>query len=199
MTGRQRKQKTKPGTVRIIAGTWRGRRLPVPAVEGLRPSGDRGRETLFSWLQPYLHKARCADLFAGTGVLGLEAVSRGASEAVLVEKSPVALAAIRQSIANLGAKKVTVVAADALSWLGLQPPRSVDILLADPPFGQAMAQSVLNAVNEADTVRPGGLIYLESASCEAVPAPGPGWQTIREKIVGGVRMQLFRKDVPGTK
>ncbi|MGH8034736.1 MAG: RsmD family RNA methyltransferase, partial [Lysobacterales bacterium] len=85
----------KPGSVRIIGGVWRGRRLPVPDIAGLRPSGDRSRETLFNWLQPHLHNARCLDLFAGTGVLGLEAVSRGAASVVLVEKSKLAATTLR--------------------------------------------------------------------------------------------------------
>jgi 16S rRNA (guanine966-N2)-methyltransferase len=192
MKGKGRKQQGKPGTVRIIAGTWRGRRLPVPEVEGLRPSGDRGRETLFNWLQPHLFQARCIDLFAGTGVLGLEAVSRGASEAVLVEKSSAAVGGIRQNIEYLGAGgQVSVVTADALSWVENQPPHSADIVLADPPFGHSMAQMALHRLDKADVVRPGGIVYLESSRSEPVPAAGPRWQNIKEKILGEVRMQLF--------
>jgi 16S rRNA (guanine966-N2)-methyltransferase len=193
MTGRQRNQRKKPGTVRIIAGIWRGRRLPVPDLEGLRPSGDRSRETLFNWLQPYLHQARCVDLFAGTGVLGLEAVSRGAAGAILVEKSPSAVVAIKESVKQLKARQVTVVAADAFRWLENQPPQSADIVFVDPPFDQAVTQRALQALDAADLVRPGGIVYLESARSEQTPVAAQTWQCVKEIIVGEVRMQLFQK------
>jgi len=90
-----------PGTVRIIGGDWRGRRLPVVDLPGLRPSGDRARETLFNWLQPWIRDSRCVDLFAGTGVLGLEAFSRGAAEVTLVENMPLAVQALRSALAKL--------------------------------------------------------------------------------------------------
>jgi len=183
----------KPGTVRIIAGKWRGRRLPVPDIEGLRPSGDRGRETLFNWLQPHLRQARCADLFAGTGVLGLEAVSRGAAGSVLVEKSPAAAAAIRQSIERLGAEGVSVVTADVLSWLEKQPRQSFDIVLIDPPFGFGLAQQAFQRLDGTDMVTGGGLVYLESAQSEDAPVAGARWLCLKEKLLGEVRMQLFRK------
>jgi len=179
--------------VRIIAGTWRGRRLPVPDLEGLRPSGDRSRETLFNWLQPYLHQARCVDLFAGTGVLGLEAVSRGAAGAVLVEKSPSAAAAIKESVKQLGARHVTVVAADAFRWLENQPPHSADIVFIDPPFGRGVAQRALRALEAADLVQPGGIVYLESARSEPAPLGTQTWQCIKEQTLGDVRIQLFKK------
>ncbi len=193
MKSKGRIQHRKPGTVRIIAGEWRGRRLPVPDVEGLRPSGDRSRETLFNWLQPGLAGARCVDLFAGTGVLGLEAVSRGAAAAVLVDKSPAAVAAMQRSVELLGAGQVAVLEAEALSWLQSQPVHSVDIVLADPPFGAGMAQLAMRRLDAADIVRPGGMVYLESARSEPVPAAGPHWRNIREKVLGEVRMQLFKK------
>jgi len=191
MKAKGRNVQKKPGTVRIIGGRWRGRRLPVPDVEGLRPSGDRSRETLFNWLQPHLFRARCVDLFAGTGVLGLEAVSRGAASAVLVEKSPAAVAAIQQTLERFGAEEVTVVENDAFSWLGSQPPHSADIVLSDPPFGHGMAEQVVRALETADLVRPGGILYLETARGEESPSGGSGWQCVKEKVLGEVRMQLF--------
>lgn len=198
MKNKGRIQHGKPGMVRIIAGQWRGRRLPVPDVEGLRPSGDRSRETLFNWLQPYLAGARCADLFAGTGVLGLEAVSRGAATAVLVDKSCTAVAAMRQSVELLGAGQVSVLQMEALSWLASQPERSLDIVLVDPPFGAGTAQLVMQQLDTADIVRPGGIVYLESARSEPVPAAGPRWHIFKEKVLGDVRMQLFKKNLQQT-
>lgn len=188
-------QHRKAGTVRIIAGEWRGRRLPVPQVEGLRPSSDRSRETLFNWLQPRLAGARCVDLFAGTGVLGLEAVSRGAVAAVLVDQSRTAVAAMRQSVELLGAGQVSVFEAEALAWLQSQPVHSADIVLVDPPFGAGMAQLAMRRLDAADIVRPGGMVYLESARGEAVPVAGPRWQNIKEKVLSEVRLQLFQRNL----
>jgi 16S rRNA (guanine966-N2)-methyltransferase len=182
-----------PGSVRIIGGQWRGRRLPVPDIEGLRPSGDRCRETLFNWLQPFLRNARCVDLFAGTGVLGLEAVSRGAAHAVLVEKSRVAATMLRQSVEMLGAAQVSVVASDGLAWLAHQPASSIDMVFVDPPFALCMAEKVFAGLMQSESLRPGGLVYLESAAPEAAPLTGPGWELVKEKRLGEVRMQLFRR------
>jgi len=192
------KPKKPPGSVRIIGGQWRGRRVPVPDIAGLRPSGDRCRETLFNWLQPFLHNAKCVDLFAGTGVLGLEAVSRGAACAVLVEKSRVAANSLRQSVEMLEAKDIAVIEADALSWLAQQAPSSMDIVFVDPPFAlnmadRGMAEKVMAALAQTQALRPGGLVYLESAAPDPAPVPGPGWEVLKEKRVGDVRMQLLRR------
>ena len=187
-----------PGSVRIIGGQWRGRRVPVPDIEGLRPSGDRCRETLFNWLQPFLHNAKCVDLFAGTGVLGFEAISRGAASAALVEKSRVAASVLRQSVGMLGAAEVSVVEADALSWLAQQAPSSMDIVFVDPPFSlnmaeQGMAEKVMASLVQTRALRPAGLVYLESAAPDLAPASGPGWEVLKEKRLGDVRMQLLRR------
>ena len=182
-----------PGSVRIIGGQWRGRRVPVPDIAGLRPSGDRCRETLFNWLQPFLHNAKCVDLFAGTGVLGLEAVSRGAACAVLVEKSRVAANSLRQSVEMLEAKDIAVIEADALSWLAQQAPSSMDIVFVDPPFALNIAEKVMASLAQTQALRPGGLVYLESAAPDLAPATGPGWEVLKEKRLGDVRMQLLRR------
>jgi len=187
------KPKKPPGSVRIIGGQWRGRRVPVPDIEGLRPSGDRCRETLFNWLQPFLHNAKCVDLFAGTGVLGLEAVSRGAACAVLVEKSRVAANSLRQSVEMLEAKDIAVIEADALSWLAQQAPSSMDIVFVDPPFSLNIAEKVMAALAQTLALRPGGLVYLESAAPDPAPVPGPGWEVLKEKRVGDVRMHLLKR------
>ena len=186
----------KAGTVRIISGRWRGRRLPVPDLPGLRPSGDRSRETLFNWLQPYLRGARCADLFAGTGVLGLEAASRGAMQVSLVEKSPRAAQSIRDSAVLLGsdpAGDVQVVEGGAVAWLRGQPPESLDIVFVDPPFDSGLESDVLRVLDEGGLVATGGLVYVETArQSSAIIAPA-GWEQVREKTLGDVRMQLLKK------
>ena len=188
----------KAGTVRIIAGEWRGRRLPVADVAGLRPSGDRCRETLFSWIQNQLRGADCIDLFAGTGVLGLEALSRGAASAALVELSPIAVAALRKNVAMLDAgnengSRANVVQADALQWLSGRAEHSADLVFIDPPFGQGLALTALEAVSGNRILRPGGLVYLETARTEPVAVPVSQWELLREKQLGEVQMRLLRK------
>jgi len=189
-------KKSKAGTVRIIAGDWRGRRLPVPDLPGLRPSGDRSRETLFNWLQGHMRGAACVDLFAGTGVLGLEAVSRGAASAVLVEKARQAAVQLRTSIEMLNAdeqsRNVTVVEADALQWLKSQPPASFDLVFIDPPFGQGLAEAALQELQRGQHLKPGGLVYLEMARSETLPPLAANWELLKEQTLGEVKMYLLR-------
>jgi 16S rRNA (guanine966-N2)-methyltransferase len=192
----------KQGTVRIVGGRWRGRRLPVADLPGLRPSGDRGRETLFNWLQGHLRGARCVDLFAGTGVLGLEAASRGAARVVLIERAPRAARAIEDNVALLrgpggaddatAAGDVSVVRGDALGWLQGCTPGSIDIAFVDPPFASGLDVHALRLLAERECLAPGGLVYLETPRQSAPPDPPPGWCVRREKILGEVRMQLLQ-------
>lgn len=183
----------KSGSVRIIAGLWRGRRLEIVDVEGLRPSGDRSREVLFNWLQPYLHGARCADLFAGTGVLGLEAVSRGAASAVLIDTSARAVQGLQRSVGMLGASQVRVEQADALAWLQAQPENSLDLVFVDPPFAGTLAQAALADLALLPCLQPGGLVYLETARAAAWQPEPDHFAELKDKQVGDVRMQLLQK------
>lgn len=183
---------SKAGSVRIIAGDWRGRRLPVADVPGLRPSGDRSRETLFNWLQAYLRNADCLDLFAGTGVLGLEAVSRGAASAMLVEKDSLAAVTLRENVAKLVASQVSVVQAEAVSWLEGQKADSFDLVFIDPPFGKGLVLSALQALQAGRQLRADGLVYLETACAEAIQPDPACWEILREQELGEVRMQLLR-------
>lgn len=187
----------KPGFVRIIGGEWRGRRLPVTDAPGLRPTGDRARETLFNWLQPHLSGARCADLFAGTGVLGLEAWSRGAAEVTLVENTPQAVQALRAALVNLGVSGqrdgLRLEQGNALQWLQERQPGSLDVVFVDPPFGSGLDVQALRVLDSGDLVRPGGLVYVESARNAPPVHPGLGWEITREKTLGEVRMLLLKK------
>ncbi|MCD9029417.1 16S rRNA (guanine(966)-N(2))-methyltransferase RsmD [Luteimonas sp. BDR2-5] len=189
--------KTAPGKVRIIGGQWRGTRLDVPDVRGLRPTSDRARETLFNWLQPVLPGARVLDLFAGTGALGLEAVSRGARSALLVERDPALAAALAATAARLpGGEAVEVRRGDALQLLagpaGSTLPGSppFDIAFVDPPFADALWPAVLAAlpaVLQADA-----WLYLESPA-ERPAVPGPGWQLHRELRARESHNALYRR------
>jgi 16S rRNA (guanine966-N2)-methyltransferase len=180
-------------SVRIIGGEWRGRRLPVLDLPGLRPSGDRCRETLFNWLQPYLPGARCADLFAGSGALGLEAASRGAADVILVEKNSAVVSSLDLNINHLFATQVRVVERDALKWLSQAAPESLDIVFVDPPFDEGLTPLIMEMLDHVGCVREGGFVYFETALSRESVMPGPGWSPWREKTLGEVRMQLFRR------
>ncbi len=190
----QRRQKPTaggPGYVRIIGGRWRGTRLPVADSVGLRPTSDRVRETLFNWLQGELEGARVLDLFAGSGALGLEAVSRGAAQAQLVESGPALVAALTAAVQRLGADdRVSVQQSDARRFLADWSGPDFDIAFVDPPFAAGLWQEIL-------TVLPGKMsatawLYLESP-VDLAPDPGPEWALHRENRTREVRFALFRR------
>lgn len=184
----------RPGTVRIIGGDWRGTKLPVADLDGLRPTADRVRETLFNWLQPMLPGARVLDLFAGTGALGLEAVSRGAREAVLVERDPALAAALRTIAAKLpDGERVRVAHEDALAWLR-RGPGPFDLAFVDPPFAADLWVPVLAAL--APHLAADAWLYVESPA-DAAPDPGAGWRLHREGRTRDVRYALFRRATAG--
>lgn len=149
--------------LRIIGGMWRGRKLPIPNKPGLRPTPDRVRETLFNWLQPYIHGARCLDLYAGTGVLGLEAVSRGAASATLVEIDTGACQAISLSIETLQNEQIHCIQSDVCVFLkSAQQPKPVDIVFLDPPYHQGLDSLSCELLLSYNWLKPGALVYLES-------------------------------------
>ncbi len=176
------------GSVRIIGGEWRGRRLPVPDITGVRPSPDRVRETVFNWLQTVVPGSRCLDLFAGTGVLGFEAVSRGARAVTLVERDPRVVQTLQESSARLGADaRITVVCADALRWLETAP-GLYDLVFLDPPFrsallGQCIAR--LASGHLADDAR----IYIEAEAKATVSVP-TDWTSLKSRLAGQVGYYL---------
>lgn len=177
-----------PGAVRIIGGRWRGTRLQVPDLPGLRPTADRARETLFNWLQPVLPGARVLDLFAGSGALGLEALSRGAAQALLVERDAGLVRALEGSVARLGAQ-AEVVHADALAFLHAPLHGHFDIVFVDPPFQAGLWPQVLDLLGP--WLAPGAWLYLESPP-DAEINPGAGWMLHREHGSRHARHALFR-------
>ena len=178
--------------IRIIGGAWRGRRLPVTDAPGLRPSGDRARETLFNWLQPHLDAASCLDAFAGTGALGLEAASRGARSVVCVEQNAAVAGQLRDNVATLGAADIEVVTGDFLRWLTSAPPGHFDSVFLDPPFGENLVQASADRLADSGVLVAGAFVYCESARRQPAVAAPAGWSAWREKTVGEVRLQLFR-------
>jgi len=162
-------------------------------VPGLRPSGDRGRETLFNWLQGHIEGPHCADLFAGSGALGFEAASRGAAHVDLVEISPLAVSALVESEHVLQADNVQVHRANVLDWLRGAPPASIDIVFIDPPFDSGLAVRTLQFIAAQDCVRPGGFVYVEMAARLPELVMQQPFSLHREKVLGQVRMRLFRR------
>ena len=184
--------KSDRGSVRIIAGQWRGRRLPVIDVPGLRPSGDRCRETLFNWLQAYLPGAVCVDLYAGSGALGLEAASRGASAVTLVDSNAQVIRHLKKSVELLNASQVQVHHGDAQKWLEMQPVNSLDLIFVDPPFSEHIHEFVIRKIEQSGILKVGGFVYLESSALQAATITPSGWSCWREKLMGDVRLQVFR-------
>lgn len=183
------------GSVRIIAGRWRGSRLPVADAPGLRPTADRARETLFNWLQPVLPGARVLDLFAGSGALGLEAVSRGAAQALLVERDARLATQLQANVERLGAgDQVTVVRADALAWLKAPLHGPFDVVFLDPPFDAGLWQLALEALPPWLAAQ--AWLYVESAAGDGI-APGEGWQLHRHAGSRDARHALYRRTAGG--
>lgn len=182
-------------TIRIIGGDWKRTPLPVLDLEGLRPTPDRVRETLFNWLGQRLDGLRCLDLFAGSGALGFEAASRGAERVVMVERNARAAAQLRANQTHLAARTIEVAEADALRLAANLAPGSFDVVFLDPPFGDAalLARSLELA---APLVAPDGWLYVESG--ESVdPATQPalaGWTVVREGKAGAVRYHLLQRE-----
>jgi 16S rRNA (guanine966-N2)-methyltransferase len=173
--------------VRIIGGEWRSRVLSFPASAGLRPTADRVRETVFNWLGQTLEGKTCLDLFAGSGALGFEALSRYAAHVTLVEKNARVHAALQANAALLGARKLDLVCADGLAWL--QQDRGVyDVIFLDPPFADALLPKLWPALGAH--LKTDGAIYLESGAPLAVPE---GWTLWRSGRAGMVYYGLARR------
>lgn len=181
------------GQLRIIGGQWRGRKLRFCEVEGLRPTGDRIRETLFNWLAPSISGARCLDLFAGSGALGLEALSRGAASVTLIERHPKALASLQENCALLGTNDAQLIQTDAISWLEkIQPAQPYDIVFLDPPFDAGLLQPCLTLLQRPGLLAPGAHIYTEADRSQSPPVTPIHMSLIKEKTAGHVCYRLYR-------
>lgn len=197
MPRRQKKPAPQAGQIRIIAGKWRGRRLDFPALDGLRPTGDRVRETLFNWLQPDLPGATCLDLFAGSGALGFEAASRGAHRVTMIEKELAAFNALQgnQDRLTTNTNELEIIHGDALTWLRRSPSaaKHFDIVFIDPPFNSTLADAALSALTAGGWLSDSALVYIESPkTSNHAPRTGPGWQVHRQRTFGSVISQLYR-------
>ena len=183
-------KKPRPGRLRIVAGNWRSRLLEIADVPGLRPTSERIRETLFNWLAPTIAGCRCLDLFAGTGALGLEALSRAAAEVVFVEKSPKAAAALRNSISSLGTASATVHNTDAFEFLQAPDAEQFDIVFLDPPFAADMLGDLCRLLDESAILAKGARVYLEEDRARPAVDLPQGWYLTKSKNAGKVRYSL---------
>jgi 16S rRNA (guanine966-N2)-methyltransferase len=182
-------RRTRRNTVRIIGGSWRSRVLEFPDAADLRPTPDRVRETLFNWLGQELSGLSCLDLFAGSGALGFEALSRGAASVVMVETDPAALRALRENAQKLDAANLTVVRGDALEFAG-QTRSRFDVVFVDPPYRSELQAAALSVVR--GLLAPRGRVYVESASPFA---PGRGWTVLRSSRAGNVHFHLLAGEI----
>lgn len=188
-------QHDRSGQLRIIGGQWRHRKISFPAVEGLRPTPDRIRETLFNWLQPYIAGAHCLDLFTGSGALGMEALSRGASTVAMVDQNGRLLSHIRDELDRLGAApaQARLVHSDALTFLR-GPPQAFDIVFVDPPFTSELVTPCCRLLDEKAWLAPGARIYVETAKTPAPPDLPAGWRVLKHKRAGQVDFYLAGVD-----
>lgn len=182
--------KSQRGTFRIIAGQWRGRRLAIPAVAAVRPTTDRIRETLFNWLQPTIIGSRCLDLFAGSGALGFEALSRGAASVTLVDSDPTVIAQLHDHRQRLQASGATIVQSAAHPFLAQQR-EPFDTIFLDPPFADRALPQLLEQIAATQRLRLGGRIYAESAD-PLEEQLTPAWQLYRQQRAGGVWYGLIQ-------
>jgi 16S rRNA (guanine966-N2)-methyltransferase len=180
----------RPGRLRIVAGKWRSRVLDIADVPGLRPTSERIRETLFNWLAPTIQGARCLDLFAGTGALGFEALSRGATTVVFVDSSRRAIKTIENSAKTLNATGALAYCRDAVDYLRSAAPASFDIVFLDPPFADDSLEDLCQRLDDTGVLAPGARIYLEQDRARpATPLP-ERWRVLKDKTAGNVRYRL---------
>lgn len=181
--------------LRIIGGSWRGRKLSFPDVPGLRPTGDRVRETLFNWLAPDIQGARCLDLFAGSGALGLEALSRGAGFCLLLENHPLVVDSLRTSLALLKSPDGQVEHRDTLGWLQQGNQNApFDLVFIDPPFGLGLWQAAASYLEQGRWLAEDALIYVEAPKGLTLLLPG-NWMLYKDKHAGQVTYRLYRRSL----
>jgi 16S rRNA (guanine966-N2)-methyltransferase len=178
--------------VRIIGGGWRGRRIHFPDLPGLRPTPDRVRETLFNWLQYSIAGTRCLDLFAGSGALGLEALSRGAREVWFVEQAAEAARTLEAELERLGGRaRARVVQTTAERFLA-QPGQPFDGVFLDPPYGQGLLRASVAGLDAHNWIKTEGWVYLECERQSAPPSVPDHWQLVKSKSAGEVGYHLAR-------
>ena len=182
------------GFIRLISGQWKGRKLPVREVEGLRPTTDRVKETLFNWLAADVRGSRCLDLFAGSGSLGFEALSRYADHVMMVEMDRGAAQQLAKNLQTLQSQQARIVNQDALTVLA-GPSEPFDIIFLDPPFRRDLLDAVCRRLEQGGWLSAEALIYIERESEGEPPELPANWRLLKDKQAGQVRYQLYQREL----
>ena len=182
----------KNGFLRIIGGTWRSRKIPFAVDAGVRPTPDRVRETLFNWLQPVIHGARCLDLYSGSGALSFEALSRGAAAVVMVDEDLRVIQQLQHNVELLKTDHVRIEWTDALQFL-LGKSQPFDVVFLDPPFRDDVLMECCQRIERYGWLAPGGWIYIESDSRREMTDLPDNWKIVHRKIAGQVAYHLARR------
>ncbi len=180
------------GQLRIIGGQWRGRKFVVPDLSGLRPTPDRVRETLFNWLSQSIPHSRCLDLFAGSGALGLEALSRGAEHVVFVDNQAAVKQHLQTVLTTLDCDHYDIIIADASQPLAL-PDQSIDVVFLDPPFHQGLLASCCQWLEASNLLSPDAYIYIEAEKNLTTLCLPDNWQIKKSKQAGQVAYYLIQR------
>ena len=185
--------------LRIIGGQWRGRKLSFADGDGLRPTMDRVRETLFNWLQAEIAGARCLDMFSGSGALGFEALSRYAAQVVMIDKNPQAVRAIRNNLKLLDTDKAQLLQMDARAYLNslIKDPdtnKKFDIVFLDPPFNKDLVGPFCQLLAQADCLSKQASIYIELEKKASLPDLPENWRVAKEKKAGQLAYYLIYKE-----
>ena len=181
-----------PGRIRIVSGIWRNRLLKVANLENLRPTSERIRETLFNWLAPDIENSQCLDLFAGTGSLGFEALSRGASSVVFVEKSKLANRYLHETAKLFGVKNLNIYNQEALVFLKSKTNQTFNLVFLDPPFADNSLTDVLGLLYHSQWLSFGAKIYVELDIKQEFPILPENWVITHQKSIGKVCFALIK-------
>jgi 16S rRNA (guanine966-N2)-methyltransferase len=181
------------GAIRIISGQWRGRKLPVMDVQGLRPTTDRNKETLFNWLMAYTQDSHCLDAFAGSGGLGFEALSRYAKRVTFIELDKKVARNLQQNLETLKASKESaqVLCGDSLGYLS-QLNDKFDLIFLDPPFNKNLIPKAIDGIEQNSLLAQEGLVYIECETQNAQYKVPPGWRLLKESQTSQVTARLYQ-------
>jgi len=188
------KKPNSDGFIRLISGQWRGKKLPVKDKQGLRPTTDRTKETLFNWLMHDIREANCLDCFSGSGSLGFEALSRYCQFCTFLELDKQVAVQLQNNISTLKAENAEVIQGDSLRYLSQNASRQYDVVFIDPPFNLGLAQPCIEQLEEQGYLTENSLIYVEVESTLTNLQFPTTWSLLKEKNAGQVRYQLFKRE-----
>lgn len=181
------------GFIRLISGQWKGKKLPVKDKQGLRPTTDRTKETLFNWLMHDVRDANCLDCFSGSGSLGFEALSRYAKYCTFLELDKQVANQLQTNLNTLNIDNAQVIQSDSLQYLSKLAPLQYDIVFIDPPFNQGLAQPCIEQLEAQGHLSESSLIYIEVENTLTASITPDNWSLLKEKTSGQVRYQLYRR------